>query len=91
MSARERDVVLFAIVVFLCAVSAVFSKHMDTRSKRTVDTQNSCENVIEFFALKNITVPRDSSKGKSTHFLCTFERKRYKCENKIGFDIKKCQ
>lgn len=70
MSAKERDVVLLAIVVFLCAVSAVYAKHVDNniRSKRTVDGQNSCENVIQFFALKNITVPRDSSKG---NFLCS--------------------
>lgn len=66
MSCRERDVVLLAIVVFLCAISVVFSKHVDNniRSKRTVDGQDSCENVLQFFALKNITVPRNSLKGE---------------------------
>lgn len=76
MSFREKDVVILSIIVCLCAVSAVFTKHVDNnnRSKRTVDSQNSCENVIQFFALKNITVPRDATKGKST-FSSTNDRK----------------
>lgn len=72
MSGKERDAVLLAIVVFLCAVSAVYPKYVDNniRSKRTVDGQNNCENVIQFFALKNITVPRDSSKGNFLKVSC---------------------
>lgn len=72
MSGRERDVIVLAIVVFLCAVSAVYAKHLDNniRSKRTVDGgQNSCENVMQFFALKNITVPSDLTKGRSVQML----------------------
>lgn len=71
MSAKERDVFHLVVVVFLCALSVVYTKHVDNniRYKRTVAGENSCENVMQFFALKNITVPRDSSKGKSENKL----------------------
>lgn len=57
---------VFGIIV-LCALGCVIvdAKNLElVRSKRNIDDQNSCENVIQFFSVKNITVSSEFGKGK---------------------------
>lgn len=60
----------FVAVVCFCVVS---SKNLDNaRSKRTADSQNNCDNVSQFFSLKNVTVSSlDGTKGRF-FYCCNF-------------------
>lgn len=71
---------VFGIVVVWCALVGVFvdAKNLDTaRTKRAIDSQNNCENVIQFFSVKNITVSSEFGKGKLQNYFLLY----VKCKN----------
>lgn len=67
MNFKGRSSFFYIVVVCFCVVSA---KNVDNvRSKRSLDSEKNCDNVKQFFALKNVTVsPSDGPKGKFCAF-----------------------